>query len=307
VSAVVTDPPYDLNFMNRAWDRTGIAFLRETWAAAYDLLPPGGYLLALGGTRTYHRMACAIEDAGFRITDCVMWLHGQGFPKNRLTQLKPAVEPIVMAQKPVAEKNILANIAAHGTGAINVDACRVGTSKSVPASGGKERERDGWGMQSPTQSDGGFNPNIGRWPANIVHDGSDEVEAVFAEFEDKGGGFGVRGGKRQMAFGMGAGGVVGYGDTGTASRFFYCAKASKAERDGSAHVAVKPLALMRWLVRLVTPPGGTVLDPFCGTGTTLAAAIAEGFGAIGVEREAAYVADTLRRLDSLRPAEAAAE
>lgn len=363
VSAIVTDPPYDLpgGFMAKAWDRTGIAFLRETWAAAFDLLPPGGHLIAFGGTRTYHRMASAAEAAGFEIRDQLAWLFGTGFPKsldigkaldkaagaereivgtrdryrdgrarNNLgnannwggtfgtngvadvtspateaarqwdgwgSALKPGLEPILLARKPLAG-TLAANTLAHGVGGINVEACRIGTGEDG-ASGGASGE-----IGYHAGGAGGVaRPVGGRFPANVLHDGSEEVEAAFAAFgERSSGGGGVRR-VGSETFGQAVAGGVRpvIGDTGTPSRFYYCAKASKAERNGSTHVAVKPLALMRWLVRLVTPPGGTVLDPFAGTGTTLAAAMAEGFGAIGIEQDAGFIADAQRRIAAMTP------
>lgn len=361
IDAVVTDPPYELSFMGKKWDGTGIAFDPATWAAAYRVLKPGGHLIAFGGSRTYHRIACAIEDAGFEIRDSLMWIYGTGFPKshdvskaidkaagavravvgidpqaarrNKTTNkfsgvyreykddsescrttapatpeaaawsgwgsaLKPAFEPIILARKPLDGSTIAANVLRHGVGGINIDACRVGEgSDKAPGGNSGQRKSAGGLHEGGVVTSAATDYAIGRFPANVLHDGSDEVMAAFAVYGDKGGGFGVRGAKRQQeGYGMGAGGVVGFGDSGSAARFFYSAKASAADRAGSKHPTVKPLALMRWLCRLVTPPGGRILDPFAGSGTTLQAAHECGFDAIGCEQSAEYVEDINRRL-----------
>lgn len=286
--SVVTDPPYELGFMGKSWDSSGVAFDPATWAAVLRVLKPGGYMLAMGGTRTYHRLAVAVEDAGFEIRDCLMWMYGTGFPKGQGC-LKPAWEPILLCRKP--GKRVLP---------LGVDACRVGTTKDVPASLPKGDALKGWGERPGRKgkqlTDDAFDPNLGRWPANVLHDGSDEVLEAF----------------------------------GDASRFFYCAKASKRERDAGLdgmpktdkklgnyrlvkcnpqtgkpndtqplannHPTVKPLALMRWMVRLVTPEGGRVLDPFAGSGSTLVAATQEGREAFGVELDAGHCEIIRRRV-----------
>ncbi len=341
VDAVVTDPPYHLTsitkrfggdgaapakhgtdgafaraargFMGKQWDGGDISFRPETWLAVARVLKPGGYLLAFGGTRTMHRITCAIEDAGFEIRDQLGWLYGSGFPKShdagegRGTALKPAQEPICMARKPL-DGTVAVNIALYGTGALNIDSCLVG------------------GMPD------------GRWPANIIHDGSKEVLSVFPSSKGQ---QGVVTGEEPSAL---TDGIYGEfkgrppceprGDTGSAARFFYCAKASKADREeglehlpiktageltggrkeGSAglnspragagrtggrrntHPTVKPTELMRYLCRLVTPPGGIVLDPFAGSGSTGKAAKIEGFRFIGIERDPEYVTIARARL-----------
>ena len=314
VDAIVTDPPYGLSFMGKGWDH-GVPGV-EFWTEALRVAKPGAHLLAFGGARTYHRLTCAIEDAGWEIRDCVMWVYGSGFPKSldvskaidkaagaerdvgpvdparagRLvnqsgdyttdagwsaggrkvtidppatpeaqqwqgwgTALKPAWEPIIVARKPF-KGTVAANVLEHGTGAVNVDGCRV--------EGEPWKAHAATGLGSVKFFTQGETPVIekaphaaGRWPANLIHDGSDEA-------------------------------TEGMGD---ASRYFYCAKASKADRgEGNNHPTVKPTALMRYLCRLVTPPGGIVLDPFCGSGSTGKAAVREGFGFIGIEREAEY-------------------
>jgi hypothetical protein len=301
VDAVVTDPPYGLSFMGKRWDYDVPSV--EVWAECLRVLKPGGHLLAFAGTRTQHRMAVRIEDAGFEIRDMIAWVYGSGFPKSHNlkddwqgwgTALKPALEPITVARKPLIG-TVAENVLAHGTGALNVDGCRVesdGAHKRPFQPSNYERTVYGARAQS------GFQPTNaeGRWPANLIHDGSDEVVGL----------------------------------TGDAARFFYCAKASKADRDEGCeglaakeagikndsgrgfsesdpmakimrrnhHPTVKPTALMQYLCRLVTPPGGTVLDPFMGSGSTGAAAMLEGFQFIGIEREAEYVAIARERIES---------
>jgi DNA modification methylase len=371
VDAICTDPPYELGFMSKAWDRTGIAYQKSTWTEALRVLKPGGHLLAFGGTRTHHRLACAIEDAGFEIRDCLVWMYGSGFPKSldvskaidkaagaerevvsetlkreqrnqsgivgtlideprfdRVTRpatpeaarwqgwgtaLKPAHEPIVLARKPLTG-TVAQNCLTHGTGALNVDGCRVDwadgdKSAERKAKGYSEAAKKALGGVVASESDTGFTGEVegsdataGRWPANVALD----PEAAAMLDEQSGERVSGSGNKntanrdngQTIGHGLGAGEGEGIGgDTGGASRFFYCAKASRAERsvglpDGqrSSHPTVKPISLMRWLCRLVTPPGGTILDPFTGSGTTGCAAVLEGFDFIGIEREPEYVA-----------------
>lgn len=392
IDSIVTDPPYELGFMGKKWDSTGIAYSVELWSECLRVLKHGGHLLAFSGSRTYHRMVVAIEDAGFEIRDQIMWVYGSGFPKSLDvskaidkqagaertvvgefvsdllgtrtelreqpaygigatsgifsghaegamarqttpatdeaqqwsgwgTALKPAHEPIVMARKPISEKTIAENVLKHGTGAINIDASRVGTE-----------ERINTGMKSlGVMHDDDWQPIevstmvTGRFPANFIHDGSDEVLALFP---DTGKSQGGRIGKKSMGnvtnvpAGVYEAGDAGYGDSGSAARFFYCAKAGKAERNAGLealpeirhadrntddgvggdnprnrtnqpkqnfHPTVKPIALMRYLVRLVTPPNGKVLDPFAGSGTTLVACVLEGFESVGMEMTADYL------------------
>jgi len=295
VDSIVTDPPYGLTtnkkggtglasvnldnpygrsrigtgngsggFMGLKWDSDVPPV--EVWAECLRVLKPGGHLLAFAGTRTQHRMAVRIEDAGFEIRDMIAWVYGSGFPKSHNgewggTALKPALEPITMARKPLIG-TVEANWTAHGTGALNIDGCRVPTDPSIddPRLGGAGT----WSSDKMAKNvyEGGYagervgSSPLGRWPANLIHDGSDEVVA----------------------------------GTGSAARFFYCAKASKSDRsEGNTHPTVKPTDLMRYLCRLVTPPGGVVLDPFMGSGSTGKAAILEGFRFIGIERETAYM------------------
>ena len=420
VDSVVCDPPYHLTsivkrfgadnaapaqhgtdgafarasrgFMGQQWDGGDVAFRVETWRAAWEILKPGGYLLAFSGTRTYHRMAVAIEDAGFEIRDSILdmmasdepvmrfmqslspdqldafarcidesqfggimaWLYGTGFPKSHDvskaidkaagaerevigyvdgyklavapgqendrsaaqlnvtrsstdaarewagwgTALKPAWEPIVVARKPL-EGTVAANVLKHGTGAINVDGCRIeGTGNKTFDRDAGDRSRENY--RTGTTIGAAIATNLGRFPANVIHDGSDEVIAAFPNAPGAQGAVGPQYGDNG-AFG-------GYGprpdsaprlDSGSAARFFYSAKASSAERRGSKHPTVKPVALMAYLVRLVTRRGGTVLDPFAGSGTTGEAAYIEGVNAILCEQSEEYVADIRRRIDAV--------
>ena len=292
VDAIVCDPPYDLTagkkggtgtaslnlnspagrsristgggFMGKQWDATGVAFDPETWRAALRVLKPGGHMLAFGGTRTWHRLAVAVEDAGFEIRDSIAWLYGEGFPKGRRV-LKPAFEPVLVARRPFRGSE-QANVEAHGTGGLFVAACRIGA----------------------------------RWAANVALDDNqatrlDEAVGPLAKAGNKAPIRRFTSGGYEGGWGTGTFGLhpaMEDGDNTNASRFFYVAKAPKGERpvvDGVAHPTVKPLTLMRWLVRLVTPPGGTVLDPFAGSGTTVEAAILEGFRVIGIEQEQTYL------------------
>lgn len=333
VDSIVTDAPYELGFMGSSWDSTGVAYDLETWRAAFRVIKPGGYLLCFGGSRTYHRMACAIEDAGFEIRDQIMWIYGSGFPKGGIrngkgTCLKPAHEPIVMARKPF-KGSVLANEARYGTGVLNIDACRVPAPEGVPAFGDKRQSATncyGDGLHGSFRTG---EINAGRWPANVIHDGSDQVVAGFpvttsghlpsATPRGATGGLNGKYGVRAAITGPEYG-----ANSGSAARFFYCAKASKADRDegldqfdpqsfvqfqtgngesGKAsslsdgretqyrniHPTVKPTDLMRYLVRLVTPIDGTVLDPFAGSGSTGKAAVLEGFGFVGCEITEAYL------------------
>jgi DNA modification methylase len=431
VDAIVTDPPYGLEFMGKEWDRlwnkhdgdetrsegrvarkfqtatpqhkAGLDAQEWHYAWAVEALrvaKPGAHLLAFGGTRTFHRLACAIEDAGWEIRDTLMWVYGSGFPKSHDvskaidraagvkrdvvavvkkkpsassdcnegwvrpwaegkttmditapatdaarqwdgwgTALKPAWEPIILARKPL-DGTVAANVQKWGTGAINVDGCR------VEAFG----EKTGGNGYIGLQQSKGWNPNNmpykreqeqsitkGRWPANLIHDGSEEVLELFPESSPPCGSAkkhnskpgGVTYGQRLTPLAESNAAYVG--DSGSAARFFYCAKASRAEREmgcegmeqkpsymvengsktaGAAngvryerhttnanhHPTVKPLALMRYLCRLVTPPNGLILDPFMGSGTTGMAANLEDFRFIGIDKEPEYVAIAKHRI-----------
>ncbi|RLP70887.1 site-specific DNA-methyltransferase [Mycetocola reblochoni] len=352
VDAIVTDPPYELGFMGKGWDSSGIAYDPEVWAQALRVLKPGGHLLAFGATRTWHRLAVAVEDAGFEIRESIAWMYGSGFPKSMDvakaidkaagirrgragavvsgngamsggnyertekgapataeaekwagwgTALKPAFEPVVVARKP-SDGTVAANVLAHGTGALNIDASRIGRGDGDRTEYGRDKlldyahERVAMGVINQTTP---YAPHdAGRFPSNVILDESQAAEldkqtGVTTSRKGK-----PRSGKSGDGWGMTATGAE-YDDIGGASRFFYVAKAGADERpvvDGVAHATVKPLALMRYLVRLITPPGGTVLDPFAGSGTTLEAALIEGFNAVGIELEADHLPLIRKRL-----------
>ncbi len=341
--AAVTDPPYHLTsivkrfgkagsvpakhgtdgafarsargFMGKEWDGGDVAFRAETWAAVKDCMLPGAHLAAFGGTRGWHRQACAIEDAGFEIRDTLAWIYGSGFPKSLNigislpewhgfgTALKPAFEPIILARVPF-KGTVAQNVLAHGVGGLNIDACRADGegNKTFNREAG---DRDRQNYRTGTTAGSAIPTESGRFPANVLHDGSDEVEAAFAVFGESksSGGSGPASQKFTSKNGIygefapkqraNAGGL---GDTGSASRFFYTAKADAADRADSKHPTVKPTDLMRWLVKLVCPPGGTVLDPFAGTGSTGLAADQLGMNAVLIEQEAEYAADIRRKI-----------
>ena len=405
VDSIVTDPPYELGFMGKSWDASGIAFNVEVWREALRVIKPGGHLIAFSGSRTYHRMAVAIEDAGFEIRDQIMWVYGSGFPKslniaksieNKITTgsaakngfhklkgertgdgrigmydtveeqgfrkvnpdqlggftldattpeaqqwdgwgtaLKPAHEPMVLARKPLIG-TVANNVLTHGTGGLNIDRSRVGSEGGTKAEnfGEVRGEIFGGGKGKPTNEVAQL--NAGRWPANFIHDGSDEVVALFPNSKSTGGtGEASKNFKSDgRTIGASCAATGGFGDSGSAARFFYCAKASKRDRnegldgfegkeigskgnglarkcatcaasviDGCAcpdrtfvnpsranhHPTVKPTTLMQYLVRLVTPPNGIVLDPFMGSGSTGKACAYEGFDFIGIDQSADYV------------------
>lgn len=390
VDSIVTDPPYGLNFMGRKWDYDvpGV----DVWAECLRVLKPGGHLLAFAGTRTQHRMAMRIEDAGFEIRDMIAWVYGSGFPKSldvskaidkaagaerevvgKLrtnvgiqggnfssksaqgevyitapateaaqqwqgwgTALKPALEPITLARKPLFG-TVAANVLEHGTGALNIDGCRVApTGESRPRIGEPSQDRryieSGGTDFAAIPGTRGGDP-AGRWPANLMHDGSDEVLQAFPH--SHGQKASVTGAEPSNTLRAVYDGLAGdrspmapRGDTGSSARFFYCAKASRADRNegtasgdspavatsatmrerenanwqqrnGNHHPTVKPTELMAYLCRLVTPPGGLVLDPFMGSGSTGKAAIREGFRFTGIERESEYVEIARKRIQSV--------
>lgn len=420
IAAIVTDPPYSLvsiqkrfgkpgsapakegtdglyrrasaGFMGQQWDTGEVAHDPAWWAECYRVLKPGAHLVAFGGTRTWHRMVCAIEDAGFEIRDSLCWLYGTGFPKshdvskgidtaagvergvvaegptvrrmrpgadqnkdgswekldNRTfthkvtapvtegavkwqgwgTALKPAFEPIVLARKPLGG-TVVETVLRHGTGAINIDACRVTLNGDYKSGANGQPSQTGL-RDYYDQAKANQHSEIGRWPANVVHDGSDEVVGMFPRSAGQQGDvkgtepsakttdiygefigrtpFNKRAGEPSAERRYTEAGSTNFaalpgerrGDAGSAARFFYSAKAGKDDRWGTKHPTVKPIALMRWLVRLVTPPGGTILDPFAGSGTTGIAALREGFDCILIEREAQYAADIEARLAHVR-------
>jgi len=390
IDSVVTDPPYELGFMGKSWDATGVAYSVELWQEVMRVLKPGAHLLAFSGSRTYHRMAVAIEDAGFEIRDQIMWIYGSGFPKSHDiskgidkqagaerevvktgfaygisvgqeaqgyrpadyvskqlsneaitteakqwqgwgTALKPAHEPIVVARKPLIG-TVAANVLTYGTGGLNIDGSRVGSEivsthhapKGTFAGGEPNRGSDTSTYQNHT----------GRWPANVIHDGSDEVVALFPDTKGQRirpkieGKKGLPISEESFTSEIASGETFGYTDSGSAARFFYCAKASKRDRNegldgfevkqtlggggltevGGAygsikaagqnhHPTVKPTDLMRYLCRLITPPNGTVLDPFMGSGSTGKAAMYEGFKFIGVEMTDEYLPIAKARIE----------
>jgi site-specific DNA-methyltransferase (adenine-specific) len=310
IDACVTDPPYGLKFMGEKWDHGVPSPI--VWREVLRVLKPGAHLLSFGGSRMYHRMAVAIEDAGFEIRDQIMWIYGSGFPKSSNqdgdwkgwgTALKPAHEPIVVARKPL-DGTVAQNLARWGVGALNIDGCRVELSEGDdPRLGGK----GDWSSDKMAKNvyEGGYagvrvgSSPLGRWPANVIHDGSDEVLAAFphtasgtgaikkASSADGRGNVGAAFGAESRPAGTP---MISYGDEGSAARFFYCAKASRAERgEGNDHPTVKPLALMEYLIKLITPPGGVVIDPFAGSGSTLLAAQNIGMHSIGIELSSDYV------------------
>jgi DNA modification methylase len=372
VDSVVCDPPYGLEFMGRAWDSLdGAPFATEFWAQVLRVLKPGGHLVAFSGTRTYHRLACAIEDAGFEIRDQLAWAYGSGFPKSLDvskaidkaagaerevvgkrtdgryahgfseatawhgqeafgggekgvitapatpaarqwqgygTALKPAWEPVVLARKPLIG-TVAANVLEHGTGALNIDGCRIAHDEECkPMAAQKwEGREDRIIRQAIRDKETTELKANGRWPANLLHDGSEEVVALFPD-ADGAVSNGSKFDREGTGWGMGASPQrPGRGDSGSAARFFYTSKADADDRLGSKHPTVKPVDLMQWLVRLVTPRGGVCLDPFAGTGTTGEAAWREGCRAILIEREEEYQKDIARRLElAVRPTKRAA-
>lgn len=310
IDAIVTDPPYGLSFMGKKWDYDVPSV--EVWAECLRVLKPGGHLLAFAGTRTQHRMAVRIEDAGFEIRDMIAWVYGSGFPKSHNgewggTALKPALEPITMARKRLVG-TVAENLLAHGTGGLNIDGCRVAIDPSVddPRLGGA----GSWKTDKAASNvyEGGFagkdiaSSALGRWPANLIHDGSDEVLAGFPQAPGQQGDLKQTGRPRPSSGRFGDmppphAHAARIESDKSAARFFYCAKASKRDRgEGNNHPTVKPTDLMRYLCRLVTPPGGVVLDPFMGSGSTGKAAMLEGLRFIGIERELEYVKIASKRL-----------
>lgn len=313
VDAVVTDPPYGLSFMGKKWDYDVPSV--EIWHEVLRVLKPGGHLLSFGGTRTYHRMAVNIEDAGFEIRDQIQWLYGSGFPKSHNlkgdfegwgTALKPANEPICLARKSLEKKLTVAkNVQKWGTGALNIDAGRIEASDApdVPNFSSNAKSRHvgilNGGKVSADEPRTTSASQQGRWPANILFD----EEAAKLLDEQSGQLKSGKPGSRKKEWAGYATGLKtlekesGFGDSGGASRFFYVAKASKSERGKeNTHPTVKPVKLMEYLIKLVTPPTGIVLDPFCGSGTTGVAATRLGFGFIGIEREAEYVEIARKRM-----------
>jgi len=392
VDSIVTDPPYHLTsivkrfgkedaapakhgtdgvfvrsskgFMGKEWDGGDIAFQVETWRKCYELLKPGGHMIAFSGSRTYHRMAVAIEDAGFEIRDQCIWLYGSGFPKSHNigngwgTALKPAHEPMVLARKPLSEKSVADNVDKFGTGAINIEACRIEGEVKHPDTMPDFRDQGeqskaaigvdklSFGQTSNAKrkqlSDSDLVDNqTGRWPSNVMHDGSEQIQEIFPETSS------TEVSRQRTHKGIWTAGELAdteqfmpaYGDQGNASRYFYCAKTSKDERNSglhgfetkmmgmsggaqsvgegydkgqdiglnkviarkNTHPTVKPVELMRYLVRLVTPKGGVVLDPFMGSGSTGMGAREEDFSFIGIEKESEYYEIAKARIKNVKP------
>jgi len=404
VDAIITDPPYGISFMGKKWDYDVPKV--EVWQECLRVLKAGGHILVACGTRTQHRMAVNIEDAGFEIRDIVAWVYGSGFPKshnigksvdklqgnerevignrkahdirgNALmeatvpeykkevsqiqiditkgtseyegwgTALKPAMELWTLARKPLSEKTIAKNVLKWGTGGLNIDGCRVGTSeqdkydleqRQISKGSGKETNINFTGRDKDLKH--GVQKQ-GRFPANLIHDGSDEVVGLFPDTKSGKGGLRTSDGFNVNAYGKGMGIKAGqpngeFGDSGSAARFFYCAKASKSERNAGLegfddvlthghyaqdewsrqnmgntpdaqrtptknnHPTVKPIKLMQYLVRLITPKGGTVLDPYMGSGTTGIACIKGGFDFIGIEKEKEYIEIARARINHFK-------
>ena len=329
VDAIVTDPPYGLNFMGKDWDH-GVPG-EQFWSEALRVAKPGAHLLSFGGTRTYHRLACAIEDSGWEIRDCLGWLYGSGFPKSMDvskaidkslgaeaakkwqgwgTALKPAWEPIIMARKPF-KGTVAACVLEYGTGAINIEACRVPHDEECrimkPSQANIEHPSEKC-MQAGRRVETLELKPEGRFPANIIHDGSEEVLSVFPDSKGQRGD--VKGTEPSRTGGEGTNCYGRYdhvcasrkrGDSGSAARFFYCAKASKKDRgEGNNHPTVKPQALMQYLIKLVTPEGAVVLDPFLGSGSTAVAAMATGRHYLGYEILPEYFEIARARLDAAK-------
>jgi site-specific DNA-methyltransferase (adenine-specific) len=377
IDAICTDPPYGINFMGKKWDYDvpGV----EIWKECLRVLKPGGHLLSFAGTRTQHRMAINIEDAGFEIREMLAWVYGSGMPKSHDvskaidktlgvereiigkaagmgkqnpkwngtengrtenyfkpeynltaptseeakqwegwgTALKPSMEPITMARKPL-EGTVAANVLDCGTGAINIDGCRLEIDSSIddPRLGGNGSWRTD--KMAKNVYEGGYagdkipSSSKGRWPANLIHDGSDEVLELFPDANSSriGNPNNPHRGVNHTAtsYGQGDGKIThDYRDTGSAARFFYCAKASKKDRneglttETNEHPTVKPTDLMRYLCRLITPPGGIVLDPFMGSGSTGKAALLEGFNFIGIDLDPNYCKIAEERIQAIRP------
>lgn len=400
VDSIVTDPPYELGFMGKSWDASGIAFNIEVWQEALRVIKPGGHLIAFSGSRTYHRMAVAIEDAGFQIRDQIMWVYGSGFPKSHNiskgidkasdfegevigtekidigiqggsmhagrqtnvverevvelspdaakwqgwgTALKPAHEPMVLARKPL-EGTVANNVLTFGVGGLNIDATRV-DGREISQSRGAKETSDVYSAISVPALENAYPKELGRFPANFIHDGSDEVVALFPDSKSTSGKKQPNNTNNEVYSGTWNSQpdkIGGFDDSGSAARFFYCAKASKRDRneglegfegkeigakgnglarkcatcsasviDGcncpdrtfvnptraNHHPTVKPVTLMQYLVRLVTPPNGIVLDPFMGSGSTGKACAYEGFDFIGIDQSAEYVAIAQARID----------
>lgn len=300
-SAVVTDPPYGLSFMGKGWDHAVPQV--SYWEEAFRISKPGSFLISMGGTRTFHRLCCAIEDAGWEIRDCISWIYGSGFPKSHNnfgisgygTALKPAWEPCIVAMKP-CDGTFKHNAEKWGQAGINIDGCRIETTESLARPYGGDNDVYGeFKMPRGTITGTALK---GRWPTNVIFD-----EEAGRMLDEQSGTTKSSNKQRNNApslntcmSGANTGHVsYGHSDFGGASRFFYCAKTSSRERNEglgdkkSTHPTVKPLKLMEYLIRLVMPPSnGILLDPFAGSGSTILAAKRLGFDAIGIEKQEEY-------------------
>jgi DNA modification methylase len=352
ITGIVTDPPYELSFMGKKWDGTGISFQQDTWKILRECCKPGAMLLSFGGSRTFHRIAVAIEDAGWEFRDTIMWVYGSGFPKSRDigkdmeklavggiknlevigskqgikvetgtqgysynkeyvagksmggrqisgdipiykinnswegygTALKPAFEPILVCMNPL-DGTFANNALKHGVAGLNIDECRVPTDDK-PRIGNTERSDCTQTAYGTGWQKSGTTPPQGRFPANFIHDGSQEVMDLFPDTKSGSGIKKQASGSANSIFNINkVNGVYCEGSEGSAGRFFYCAKASKSERgEENNHPTVKPLSLMEYLVKLISPPkDALILDPFMGSGTTLMACKQLGIKCIGIE------------------------
>ena len=332
IDALVTDPPYLINFMGKDWDKENSpAGDSSFWKEVLRVMKPGAHGLVFGHSRQHHRVMTALEDAGFEIRDCLMWIYGSGFPKSHNigkaadklgnddwdgwgTALKPAYEPIVLVRKPL-EKNlsVAKNVLKHGTGGINIDASRIATNEDFSSVKPRQIQKlnslnhedsDTWKAAKDKLQ------NLGRFPANVL------LDEVSAEMVDKQSGITKKTKRKEGVARLRkahslvpstgkANAPDSYGDGGGASRFFYCAKVGKSERnagcDGNTHPTVKPIKLMTYLTKLITPPNGVVLDPFMGSGSTGCACAAEGFDFIGIEMDPDYVQISKARIDHYTP------
>lgn len=318
VDSIVTDPPYELGFMGKKWDSSGIAYDVDVWQQCLRVLKPGGHLLAFGGSRTFHRLAVAIEDAGYEIRDTIAWISSKTFPKSLNvakaiakqgkdgsvaegwgTGLKQVVEPVVLARKPL-DGTVAENFLRWGVGGLNIDVSRVEYGAENIDFTREQRQAANNPLNIGGAKPGDVIPVYkagGRWPANVI---IDELSALAIDEQSgliKGGTWNKTNGARHFNNnGKPTGQVTEKVDTtvGGASRFFYVATASKKDRneglaEQNPHPTVKPTALMQYLIRLITPPGGTVLDPFTGSGSTGKAALLDGFEFIGAELTDEYL------------------
>ena len=317
VDSIVTDPPYGLSFMARKWDYDVPS--QEIWEECLRVLKPGGYLLAFAGSRTYHRIAVRIEDAGFEIRDQIMWVYGSGFPKSLDigkaiegkqwkgwgTALKPAHEPIVVARKPLDEKTVAENVLEWGTGGINIDDSRIEISHDDIIHNKNPHTKGGFGygnayIYGKSKGVEYYDFSKGRYPANVIFDEEAgkilDQQSGYSKSNDT-----PRNRNTVGMLGMPNDNTPEYSDQGGASRFFYCPKASKNDRnegiEKNVHPTVKPTDLMLYLIRLVTPKNGIVLDPFMGSGSTGKACVRGGFGFIGIELEEEYFEIAQDRID----------